>query len=222
MVQNASGLENPISFLKRSLDVSFSQNLLLMHLSLHSSEGYWDQGKASALHQGQERQQTFTNLCTSAMPELAKKFAQHRVPCTSAAHREWMLCFWCWHHACLPGVGEPFAHWGSRWGQIITTFLLGWCQALNVNQWDDKSHHVRGKLHGIRTRNVEVDKAAVVLHVDKWRPDGVSHAQNDIYLKTTSLALVDQGNLSCNLTANVARGSSTQPEISWNRKIFFV
>lgn len=95
MVQNVSGLENPISFLKRSLAVNFSQNLLLIHLSLHSSEVYWDQGKATALHQGQERQQTLTDLCASAMPQLAKKFAQHRVPCTSAAHREWMLCFWC-------------------------------------------------------------------------------------------------------------------------------
>lgn len=66
-----------------------------------------------------------------------------------------------------------------------------------------------------------MDKAAVVLHVDKWRPDGVSHAQNDIYLKTTSLALVDQGNLNCDLTANVAT-SSTQQEISWDKKIFFM
>lgn len=56
MVQNVSGLENPMSFQKKSLDVNFSQNLLLVHLSLQSSKGYWKQEKASACHQEQERQ----------------------------------------------------------------------------------------------------------------------------------------------------------------------
>ena len=47
MVQDVAGLENPSSFLKkRSLDVGFPQNLLLMHLGLHASTGYWEQGKA--------------------------------------------------------------------------------------------------------------------------------------------------------------------------------
>lgn len=45
----------------------------------------------------------------------------------------------------------------------------------------------------IRTRKAEVDKAAVVLHVDKRRPDGVSHAQYDTYLKITSLVSAGQG-----------------------------
>lgn len=67
-----------------------------------------------------------------------------------------------------------------------------------------------------------MDKAAVVLRVDKWRPDGVSHAQNDIYLKTTSLALVDQENLNSDLTTNVATSRSTQQELSWNKKVFFI
>lgn len=98
----------------------------------------------------------------------------------------------------------------------ITTWMVprSECEAVGLQQWINLSE----KLHGIRTRNVKVDKAAVVLHVEKWRPDGVSHAQNDIYLKTTSLALVDQGNLNCDLTANVATNSSTQQEISWNKK----
>lgn len=48
-------------------------------------------------------------------------------------------------------------------------------------------------MHGIRTGNVEVDKAVVVLHVDKWRPDGVSHAWYDNCLKITSLVSADQG-----------------------------
>ena len=47
-------------------------------------------------------------------------------------------------------------------------------------------------MHSIRTRNVEVDKA-VVLRVDKRRPDGVSHAQYDTYLKITALVSADQG-----------------------------
>jgi len=46
-------------------------------------------------------------------------------------------------------------------------------------------------VHGIRTRKVEVDKA-VVLHVYKRRPDGVSHAQHDTYLKFTSLVSADR------------------------------
>lgn len=48
-------------------------------------------------------------------------------------------------------------------------------------------------MHGIRTGNVKVDKAVVVLCMDKWRPDGVSHTRYDTYLKITSLVSVDQG-----------------------------
>lgn len=62
MVQNVSGLENPNSFLKRRLNVSFSQNLLLMPVSFRSSEGYWEPGKASALHQEWERHQLQTSV----------------------------------------------------------------------------------------------------------------------------------------------------------------
>lgn len=47
-------------------------------------------------------------------------------------------------------------------------------------------------MHGIRTRHVEVDKNFVVLAVDKQRPDGVSHARYDSYLKITSLVSADQ------------------------------
>lgn len=46
-------------------------------------------------------------------------------------------------------------------------------------------------MHGIRTGNVKVDKV-VVLCMDKWIPDGVSHTQYDTYLKITSLVSVDQ------------------------------
>lgn len=48
-------------------------------------------------------------------------------------------------------------------------------------------------MHGIRTRHVEVDKVVVVLAVDNQRPDGVSHAQYDSYLKNTSLVSANQG-----------------------------
>lgn len=69
--------------------MSFAQNLLLMPVSFHSSEGYWEPGKASALHQEQERHQTITDLCASAVMQLANKSAQHSMlPRTSAAHRE--------------------------------------------------------------------------------------------------------------------------------------
>ena len=48
-------------------------------------------------------------------------------------------------------------------------------------------------MHGIRTGNVQVDKAVVVLCMDEWRPDGVSHSRYDTSLKITSLVSVDQG-----------------------------
>lgn len=42
MVQDVARLVNPNSSLKkRSLDVGFPQSLLLMHLGLHATAGYW-------------------------------------------------------------------------------------------------------------------------------------------------------------------------------------
>jgi len=47
MVWDVAGLANPSSFLKkRSLDVGSRSNLLLMHVSVHASGGYWEHVKA--------------------------------------------------------------------------------------------------------------------------------------------------------------------------------
>lgn len=57
--------------------------------------------------------------------------------CSPEGMNGMLLMFW--HHACLPGVGEPFIHWETRWWQIITTLLVRWCQEVNVKQWDYNS-----------------------------------------------------------------------------------
>lgn len=93
-------------------------------------------GKTSALHQQQERQPTLTDLCASAMPHQQTICSTQSAmgQCSPQGGNARLLMFW--HHACLPGVGEPFTLRETRWWQIVTALLHAWCQEVNVQQWD--------------------------------------------------------------------------------------
>lgn len=128
-----------------------------------------------------------SDLCSSAITQLANKFARDRVPSASAAHREWILLFdvltsrlspWCWRTIYTLAKMLMTDH------NYITTWMTQISSGIKLSRWRS--------VHGIRIRNVEVDKA-VVLCVEKWSPDGVSHAHYDTYLKITSLVSADQG-----------------------------
>lgn len=164
-----------------------------------------------------------SDLYTSAITQLANKFAQDRVPSASAAHREWIFLFdvltsrlspWYWRTI------YTLANMLMTDRNYITLWVMQISSGIKLSRWRS--------VHGIRTRNVKVDKA-VVLCVEKWSPDGVSHAQYDTYLKITSLVSADQGKPKlqpwlqmeqqagafCKRSAGIKKGFLIQKEMSF-------